>query len=185
MALPNLKLRPVAETDAGAIRKVVVDGCADPAVALWVDVRWRSVDALVASVCKGFTWVLVAEQQGDVVGFVACGQDEAIGVVSAVMVRPDRQRWGVGKLLMEAIISRLYEAGVRFMEATIPEDVSGGCALFRCFQFREVSRSVCLSNSAGSGVVVLEESDGVVRNYLESEYCKKGLWVHFERRWRY
>lgn len=185
MALANLKLRPVAETDAGAIRKVVVDGCVDPAVVLWVDVRWQSVDALVASVCRGLSWVLVAEQQGDVVGFVACGQDEAIGVVSAVMVRPDRQRWGVGRVLMEAIIGRLYEAGVRLMEATVPGDVSGGCALFRRFQFREVSRSVCLSNAAGSGVVVLEESDGVVRKYLESGYRKKGLWVHFERRWRY
>ena len=66
-----------------------------------------------------------------------------------------------------------------FGDAGVPEN------LIRALSERGAKDLVVISNSAGSGVVVLEESDGVVRNYLESEYCKKGLWVHFERRWRY
>jgi ribosomal protein S18 acetylase RimI-like enzyme len=78
--------------------------------------RWREILAQPGS--TGFT--LVAEQDGQIVGFASAGPERSgdpnhTGEVYAIYVLPGRQHEGIGQRLIQASARRLVEAGLASM----------------------------------------------------------------------
>lgn len=85
---------------------------------------------------------VVAVQSGLVIGVAIWAQDETIGVVTDVVVRPDRRRFGVASALLSFLVDRLRNDGLTLLEATVCAQLPGACRLFEGAGFREVDRVV-------------------------------------------
>jgi GNAT superfamily N-acetyltransferase len=79
--------------------------------------RWHALHA------KGAVTMLVAEEDGELVGFTACGESRdpdagsTVGEVRTFFVAAGRWRLGVGRALMDAALADLATRG--YAEATV------------------------------------------------------------------
>lgn len=85
--------------------------------------------------CRHFSETcLVAESggilQGFVTGYIPPGQPDTI-FVWQIAVAPTCRRSGVGRRLLDALLDRLLQLGVRFMEATVTPTNEASRRLFR------------------------------------------------------
>lgn len=119
-------VRVATAGDAGAIARVHVSSWRAAYAGIVPDrVLARLDEARRAEQWRGWVdrgaegvWVLVAEERGDVVGFVAFhSRGDRAGEVQAVYLDPGWWRRGVGRMLMEAAEARLVADGVD--EATL------------------------------------------------------------------
>lgn len=103
------------ETYAGLLPDPLLDGLsAEARSAMWGGI-------LNDPAAVGGTAIFVAESEGEIVGFGACGRqrDEALkgqgfdGEVGAIYVRRSHQRAGVGQSLMSLMSRRLLDQGRR------------------------------------------------------------------------
>lgn len=106
-------LRDERPADAPAIRRVIQAAFATLTVG--VRTEHRIVDALRDAGALSFS--LVAESQGDIVGHVALSpvviDDDAHGWygLGPVSVSPERQRMGIGRSLIRAVLRQAEDAG--------------------------------------------------------------------------
>lgn len=92
--------------------------------------------------------VLVADDQGDVVGFAAYGDFRGAGkwpgyrftVEHTIHVREDRWSAGVGRVLLTALIDRACDAGMHVMVAAIDADNDASIRFHERLGFVEVAR---------------------------------------------
>ena len=130
--------RAIAEvhvrTWLGAYRGLVPDDFLD---GLSVDEREGRWTELLGAPPEGFV-VLVAEEDGRVVGFCSVLGDE----VTALYVEPSEWGWGIGAALLEAGLDVLRESG--FTRATLCVLVGNERALsfYGRFGFEEVGREI-------------------------------------------
>jgi L-amino acid N-acyltransferase YncA len=87
--------------------------------------------------------VLVAETDGEVLGFASYGpfrpwQGYRETVEHSVHVRADSRRQGLGRMLLEALISHAREAGLHVMVAGIDGENAASIALHRSLGFEHV-----------------------------------------------
>ena len=118
-----MEIRPATEADREAIREV--------ARAAWHDAydelesktieetveEWYADDALERAIDKPGTAVLVAERDGEVVGFTHGVVSEEEGDVLRMYVHPDHQQRGVGTALHERLREDLEDFNMRRMRA--------------------------------------------------------------------
>lgn len=80
---------------------------------------------------------LVAEENGEVVGFVnARGAQRGWGMVTTLDVAPGRQRRGIGTQLLAAIEEWLAGEGVRVVSLETPADESGARQFYEKHGYR-------------------------------------------------
>ncbi len=124
----SVTVRRAMPADAAAIARVHLDawrwayeGLLDPSL-----LARRNVDSTTAmwqrTMAEGTHVVLVAERDGDVVGFAGCGpsrDDNAVGAgeLFVMYIDPDAYRTGVGSALMARVLEELVAAG--FDEAVV------------------------------------------------------------------
>ena len=118
-----MEIRPATEADREAIREVARAAWHDAYDALeattideTVD-EWYADDALERAIDKPGTAVLVAEVDGEVVGFTHGVVSEEDGDVLRMYVHPDHQRTGVGTALHERLREDLEDFTMRRMRA--------------------------------------------------------------------
>lgn len=92
---------------------------------------------------KGFP-VLVATDGSGVIGFASFGEFRTspcyqFTVEHTVHVRADQRRRGVGRALLEAIMSRAAEMGKHVLIAGIDADNAGSMRLHECLGFERVA----------------------------------------------
>ena len=64
----------------------------------------------LAKAVSGSTYVVIARQGDQLVGLARCVSDEvSIAYVQDILVRPDFQRQGIGRRLMEAVLARFEQ----------------------------------------------------------------------------
>lgn len=118
-----MEIRPATEADRGAIREVARAAwhdAYDDLEATTIDEtveEWYADDALERAIDKPGTAVLVAEVDGEVVGFTHGVVSEEDGEVLRMYVHPDRQRRGVGAALHERLREDLADFSMRRMRA--------------------------------------------------------------------
>lgn len=102
--------------------------------------EWYAPERIAAELEDDRTLVLVAEREGQIVGFAHAtwNDDEGEGYVLRIYVDPDRRREGVGRELLEATCQALRERGVDRINAMVLADNDPGNAFYERFGFEYV-----------------------------------------------
>ncbi len=107
----------------------------------WQKRKRAHLEADLATEAAG---VLVAEVEGQVVGYVTTRTDARtrIGRIPNLAVDPEHQGQGLGRQLLEAALDHLREAGMTFARIETLEQNERCMALYPRLGFEEVARQV-------------------------------------------
>ena len=83
---------------------------------------------------------LVAEKKDRVVGYVVALDAADEGEILNVAVAPDARRGGIGRTLVQEVISALASRGVSQIYLEVRESNAGARAMYGALGFREVGR---------------------------------------------
>jgi len=88
--------------------------------------------------------ILVWEEEGEVVGFIATRVDSQtkIGGIPDMAVHPEHQGRGIGKALMQAALDYLKAAGMEYVRIETLEQNQVAAAFYRKVGFVEVARQI-------------------------------------------
>jgi N-acetylglutamate synthase-like GNAT family acetyltransferase len=140
--LPDVCIRQAVDADRGVLQNLVAQVCAEPPVRSFFDTR---NSPLVLDVgCA-----MVAQQNHALIGMAAWAQDETIAVLTGIVVRADRRRFGVATALLHAVVDHLRNEGARLIDVAVGAQLPGVCALFENVGFRVVDRSVVETSKMG------------------------------------
>lgn len=109
-----MRVRPATSDDAAAICRLLGQ----------LTTRERPIGAVAASLAGGAEQVLVAEQEGTVVGVAALQvhrmlhQDRPVGRLTVLVVDQAHRRRGVGRALLDQVMERAGQAGCSGIELT-------------------------------------------------------------------
>lgn len=95
--------------------------------------EWYSTDRVREAIYWSRSHMLVAERDGDVVGFVHADvrADDDVGHVLRLYVHPDHRRQGIGGDLLEAACWALVDDGATHVRATVLESNDLGNEFYR------------------------------------------------------
>lgn len=139
-----MTVRTATPEDAEAIRTVAEDSweqdypniLSSESLTEGLD-EWYAPDRIREAISQAHTRTLVAEQDGEVVGFVHGLWDVAKseGDVFRLYVHPDYRSVGIGTDLLEAICRRLFDNGVDQIRAMVLEENDVGNEFYAAFGF--------------------------------------------------
>lgn len=95
-----------------------------------------SADMLHEELGKGI--FLVAEQDGEVAGYVGCQTVLDEGYITNVAVSPDCRRQGIGRTLIEELKKRAAQSGLSFITLEARASNAPAIALYEGAGFRQV-----------------------------------------------
>ena len=134
----------------------------------WVEHKAGSV----VQACKmHLDYVIVAEEEGRVVGFASSGREGNTGMVGNNAVDPDCQGRGLGTMLIRDVLRRLKDKGVtRFRVSTMEHDHPAR-RVYEKWGFRERGRSAMYARPEGQELeqVRTDATDTAERARLEAE----------------
>jgi ribosomal-protein-alanine N-acetyltransferase len=102
---------------------------------------------------------LVAENKGEVVGFVAGEISENLGKVSLIAVDQNYREKGVGKKLLEFILNHFKEKGIRTVVARARTENEKGVAFLKSFGF-EITEMIKKYYPNGDDAYLMEKDLG-------------------------
>jgi [ribosomal protein S18]-alanine N-acetyltransferase len=126
-------LRPAATSDLDALRELET---ACFGVDAWGDEALRGELAGVPETRD----VLVAVDAGEVVGYAALLAVGTTADVARIAVRPDRRRLGVGRLLLDAVVTRARERGCTEALLEVSEANQVAVAMYETAGFAPLAR---------------------------------------------
>jgi ribosomal protein S18 acetylase RimI-like enzyme len=103
--------------------------------------QWYGADRVREELARAETALLVAEGDGEVVGFAHAVWGGEEGTVLRLYVDPDHRRAGVGGELLEATVARLREEGVDRVKATVLAENDPGNAFYEAHGFEREPRT--------------------------------------------
>lgn len=145
-----MNVREATDDDIDAIRRIAersweVDypailtrETAEEAVAEWYD-----ADSIAEAIAEGRTELLVAERDGEVVGFAHAtwNASEGAAYILRLYVHPDHRSRGVGAELLERTRKALSGYGVDRIHAMVLADNDPGNAFYERFGFERADES--------------------------------------------
>jgi L-amino acid N-acyltransferase len=154
MPNPSISVRPAGPADAAALASLLNAQLATTTIE-WTDTR-QTPDSILRWLDEHET-VLVAEDQGEVVGVAAFGWfRDAVKrpgfrytVENTVHVREDRSQSGIGRALMGALIDKARESGKHSMMAAIDSANEASIRFHERLGFVEVGRMPELGTKFG------------------------------------
>jgi len=145
-----MHLRAARETDIPGIRDVAnrslaasYDDVLDSesrqmAVESWYGTDESSPGTIAEELADDHTIVIVAEDDGEIVGFVqafVAGDSPRVGQIEWLHVRPDRRSEGTADQLLDRIESALHDAGAERIEARVIEANEAGVAFYEQYGY--------------------------------------------------
>jgi ribosomal protein S18 acetylase RimI-like enzyme len=108
------------------------------------DWRWRKTRHIDADIAANPDGVLVAEEDGQVVGYITArlDPDSKIGWIPNYAVSPARQKHGIGRRLMDAVLAYFREHGMEYAKIETLAQNEVGTRYYPKVGFREVARQV-------------------------------------------
>ncbi|AGB14847.1 sortase-like acyltransferase [Halovivax ruber XH-70] len=143
MGQRTIAIRPATTADREAIREVARDTWHDTYDELdsaTIDetiAEWYDDESFSAALEKPGTAVLVAESDGEIVGFTHGVVSEDEGDVLRMYVHPDHQREGIGTALHERLRSSLEDFHMNRMRAIDLASNEGGRRFYERLGFEE------------------------------------------------
>jgi len=150
----DLLIRPFREADRPALYDITAHSFKDASIhgrledlygeingTTWSERKAREIDQDILTEPEG---VLVAEEQGRVVGYVTTTTDEfsSIGRIPNLAVAPDFQGRGLGKQLINAALDRFRAQGMQYAKIETLATNQAGQALYPKAGFRELVRQI-------------------------------------------
>lgn len=108
------------------------------------DWRWRKVQHLDFDLARDPVGIFVAEDDGEVVGYVSswCDREAGIGHIPNLVVRADRRGQGVGRMLLLHVLDHFRAQGLTHAKIETLEQNAAGHTLYVAVGFREVARQI-------------------------------------------
>jgi ribosomal protein S18 acetylase RimI-like enzyme len=110
----SLLIRPSGVADAAGVLSLWRDADAEPT-------HTDNLASITALICHDPGALIVAEDQGRIVGSIIAGWDGWRGSVYRLAVGPDDRRRGLGGQLLDAAESRLATLGAQRLQAIVVE----------------------------------------------------------------
>jgi ribosomal protein S18 acetylase RimI-like enzyme len=107
-------IRPAGVVDAAEVLSLWADAEAEPT-------HTDNVASITALISHDPAALIVAENEGRIVGSIIAGWDGWRGSVYRLAVAPDYRRRGLGRHLLDAAENRLATIGARRLQATVVE----------------------------------------------------------------
>jgi ribosomal protein S18 acetylase RimI-like enzyme len=130
MAKENFTLRPVENQDAPALH-----------AALWPGKTRRTVDRRVQSIVirrrRGLAWGVVAEVEGQIVGYGQVSQWGQSAEISNLIVAEGWRGRGIGTAIIERLLSIIRERGYADVEIGAAVSNPRALALYRSLGFED------------------------------------------------
>ncbi len=108
------------------------------------DWRWRKARHLDDDAAREPAGIFVAEEQGEIVGYITTWQDRAggIGHIPNIAIAAEYRGHGLGRQLLEHALAHFRAAGLSHakIETLVQNEV--GNHLYRALGFREVARQI-------------------------------------------
>lgn len=120
---------------------------------------WYGDERVRAEVASDDSPVIVAEEDGEVVGFThgVVSQTEGVGTVLRLYVDPDRRREGIGGALLSTIEERLAADSIR-LQATVLAANEAGRRFYEESGYEEVGEAETVIGGERYPEVVLERA---------------------------
>lgn len=108
------------------------------------DWTWRKKRQILADIEACPEGILVAEMDGNVVGYITCRQDleSKVGHISNMAVLPAYQGRGLGKKLMRAALDQFRQKGMELARIETLEQNEVGSSFYPKAGFVEVARQI-------------------------------------------
>ena len=108
------------------------------------DWQWRKARHLDVDAGREPDGIIVAEQSGQVVGFISSWMDHEAGIghIPNISLVPECRGHGIGRRLIEQVMDRFREAGLSHAKIETLEQNGTGNHLYTDCGFQEVSRQV-------------------------------------------
>ncbi len=139
-----ITVRPAQARDVGGIEGVARQtwgatyaGIISPESQQRLLESFYSSSALEEALRQEKSWFFVAEEEGEVVGYAQFViQEDGDGQLTRIYVLPEKQRQGMGRLLMEAGIRALGAEGSARLIVQVEQENHGGVQFYRREGFR-------------------------------------------------
>jgi ribosomal protein S18 acetylase RimI-like enzyme len=104
---------------------------------------WYAPERLEEELVDGRTVLLVAERDGDVVGFAHAtwNEEESEGYILRLYVHPDHRNEGVGRDLLERAQAELSDHDIDRVNAMVLAENDPGKAFYERFGFEQIDES--------------------------------------------
>lgn len=124
------RVREATVADIAAVLRIERDAFADP---------WHR-DAFLAALQTPHVHFLVAERAGEVAGYVIGLTAADEGEIQNVAVASVFRRTGVGRVLVDAVLDLIAQAGARSVYLEVRASNVAACALYESIGFRPIGR---------------------------------------------
>lgn len=124
-----LVLRPCVLSDLPAVLSIEQASSPSP---------WKG-EFFLSELHKQYARVLIAELQGQVIGYLCCWFVADEVQILNLAVHPGYRRHGVGRVLLQAVLTEARRAGVRCVSLEVRRSNMPARALYEKLHFRQVA----------------------------------------------
>ena len=169
-------IRDVANRSLAASYDDVLDADArQRAVESWYGAAESSPSVLAEEMEDGRTVVLVAEENGEIVGFAQAFLSDGVGCIEWIHVRPDRRDEGAGDDLLARIEAALADRGADRIEARVIEANEEGRAFYEARGYDlETTRQIRIGEERVSELTLVADTDSPAETEAAAEPRETG-----------
>lgn len=152
--MDNVSFRPYQPDDLPRLKQIMVDAFDGVSIDQGIELRfgsinghdwqWRKARHLDVDASREPDGIIVAEESGQVVGFISSWMDHEAGIghIPNISLVPECRGHGVGRKLIELAMDRFRTAGMSHAKIETLEQNGRGNHLYTDCGFQEVARQV-------------------------------------------
>jgi len=152
--MDKVSFRPYRPNDLPLLKQIMVDAFDGVSIDQGIerlfgpinghDWQWRKARHLDLDAAREPEGIIVAEESGQVVGFISSWMDHEAGIghIPNISLVPECRGHGIGRRLIELVLDRFREAGLSHAKIETLEQNGTGNHLYTDCGFQEVTRQV-------------------------------------------
>jgi len=152
--MDNISFRPYRPDDLPLLKQIMVEAFGGVSIDQGIerlfgpinghDWQWRKARHLDVDATREPDGIIIAEQSGQVVGFISSWMDHEAGIghIPNISLVPECRGHGIGRRLIEQVMDRFREAGLSHAKIETLEQNGTGNHLYTDCGFQEISRQV-------------------------------------------
>src|SRR5688572_18069408 len=150
----TMQIRPFQTADLPALKAITVEAFDGVSIDHGIervfgevhgrDWKWRKARHLDDDAARDPTGIFVAEDSGQIAGYITTWQDREAGIghIPNVAIRPEFRGAGLGRLLIEHALAHFRAAGLTHAKIETLAQNAVGNHLYTSMGFQEVARQV-------------------------------------------